>query len=137
MAAGKYSFVLEQGTTVNFEIQYKDSNGSPVDLTGYNGRMQIASNYASDPTRTIYLTLSSSLNSDGTGLNFSGSNGTTPPSSGSIGIYIAACSSSALTFNTAYYDLEIYYPVAGNSACPITTRLLEGQVRLSQEVTKF
>jgi hypothetical protein len=135
MAAGKYSFVLEQGTTVNFEIQYKDSNGSPVDLTGYNGRMQIASNYTSDPTRTIYLTLSSSLNSDGTGLNFSGSNGTTPPTSGSIGIYISACTSSALTFNTAYYDLEVYYPVAGNPICPITTRLLEGQVRLSQQVT--
>ncbi len=56
-------------------------------------------------------------------------------SSGSIGIYIAACTSSALTFNTAYYDLEIYYPVPGNPVCPITTRLLEGQIRLSQQVT--
>ena len=105
MAAGKYSFVIEQGTTVNLELQYKDSNNNPIDLTGYDGRMQIASNYASDPTRTVYLTLSSSLNADGTGLNFSGSNGTTPLTSGSIGIYIAACTSSALTFNTAYYDL--------------------------------
>lgn len=135
MAAGKYSFVIEQGTTVNFEIQYKDSNNNPVDLTGYSGRMQLRPNYA-DATATVYLTLSSSLNSDGTGLNFSGSNGTTPPTSGSIGIYIASCTSSLLTFNTSYYDLEIYYPGI-DPDCPIATRLLEGQIRLSQEVTRY
>lgn len=134
MAAGKYSWVLEQGTTVNFEIQYKDADNIPVDLTGYSGRMQLKSNYA-DNNPTIYLTLSSSLETDGTGLNFSGSNGTTPLSSGSIGVYIASCTSSLLTFNTAYYDLEIYYPSVVDPDCPITTRILEGQVRLSLQVT--
>lgn len=132
MAAGKYSFVIEQGATTNFEIQYKDSNNTPVNLTGYTGRMQIASDYSSVPNRTVYLTLSSSLNADGTGLNFSGSNGSTPPASGSIGIYIAACTSSLLTFTTAKYDLEIY---SGSGACPLTVRLLEGQVSLSNQVT--
>lgn len=132
MAAGKYSFVIEQGSTTNFEIQYKDSSDTPVDLTGYSGRMQIASDYSSNPNRTVYLTLSSSLNPDGTGLNFSGSNGSTPPASGSIGIYIAACTSSLLSFNTAKYDLEIY---SGSGACPLTVRLLEGQISLSNQVT--
>jgi hypothetical protein len=41
MAAGKYSFVIEQGSTVDFEIQYKDSSNNPVDLTGYSGKMMI------------------------------------------------------------------------------------------------
>jgi len=132
MAAGKYSFVIEQGSTTNFEIQYKDSSNTPVDLTGYSGRMQIASDYSSNPNRTVYLTLSSSLNPDGTGLNFNGSNGNTPPASGSIGIYIAACTSSLLTFTTAKYDLEIY---SGSGACPLTVRLLEGQISLSNQVT--
>ena len=132
MAAGRYSFTIEQGATTNFEIQYKDSSNTPVDLTGYTGRMQIASDYSSVPNRTVYLTLSSSLNPDGTGLNFSGSNGSTPPASGSIGIYIAACTSSLLTFTTAKYDLEIY---SGSGACPLTVRLLEGQVSLSNQVT--
>jgi len=131
MAAGKYSWTLEQGTTISFEIQYADSNGNPIDLTGYNGRMQLRDSYANSPNSTIYLTLSSSLNPDNTGLNFSGSNGTTPPTSGSIGIYISSCTSSMLTFGTALYDLEIY----SGSDCPYTVRLLEGQVRLSQEVT--
>ena len=132
MGAGRYSFTIEQGTTTNFEIQYKDSNNNPVNLTGYSGRMQIASDYASNPSRSVYLTLSSSLNADGTGLNFSGSNGSTPPTSGSIGIYIASCTSSLLTFNTAKYDLEIY---SGSGACPLTIRLLEGQISLSNQVT--
>jgi len=131
MAAGKYSFVIEQGATTNFEIQYKDSNSTPIDLSNYSGRLQIRSTYAQN-SGELYLTLSSSLNGDGTGLNFSGSNGTTPPTSGSIGIYIAACTSSALTFNEAIYDLEIY---SGSSDCPYTVRLLEGRVQLSKQVT--
>lgn len=132
MAAGKYNFTIEQGTTVNFEIQYKDSNNNPVDLTGYSGKLMIRSDFA-DSNPTTYLALSSSRNSDGTGLNFSGSNGTIPTTSGSIGIYIASCTSSMLTFTTARYDLEIY---SGSAACPYTVRLLEGQVNLSKEVTR-
>tara|TARA_R110001592_G_scaffold57873_2_gene175896 strand:+ start:32 stop:430 length:399 start_codon:yes stop_codon:yes gene_type:complete len=131
MSAGRYSFVIEQGATTNFEIQYKDSNNVPVDLTNYTGKLQIKSTYAQD-SGELFLTLSSSLNVDGTGLNFSGSNGSTPPTSGSIGIYIASCTSSALTFNEAVYDLELY---SGSSDCPFTVRLLEGKIQLSKQVT--
>ena len=128
MGAGKYSFVIEQGTTVNFEIQYKDSTSKAVDLTGYSGKMMIRSNYA-DANPITYAILSSSLAPDGTGLNFNGSNGTTPTTSGSIGVYISAASSSAFTFINARYDLEI-------TSGSVVTRLLEGQVSLSQEVTR-
>jgi hypothetical protein len=130
MAAGKYSFVIEQGATTQFELQYKDANNNPIDLTGYHGRMQIRPTISS---AQVYLTLSSSLNPDGTGLNFSGSNGSTPPSSGSIGVYIASCTSSLLDFDNGVYDLEIY---SGSGVCAYTVRLLEGQVKLSKEVTR-
>jgi len=133
MAAGKYNFTIEQGATTDFEIQYKDSNNQAVDLTEYTGRLQIRPNFA-DNTASILLTLSSSRNSDGTGLNFSGSNSITPPTSGSIGIFIAACTSSTLTFNQALYDLEIY---SGSSECPFTVRLIQGTVKLSKEVTRI
>jgi hypothetical protein len=129
MSAGRYSFTIEQGTTFQLELIYKDSNQTPVNLSGYSGRMQIRPTVDSN---TVYLTLSSSLNADGTGLNFSGSSGTNPPSSGSIGIYIASCTSSLLNFTNAYYDLEIY----SGSNCPYTVRLIEGQVQLSKEVTR-
>ena len=129
MAAGKYSFVIEQGSTLNFEIQYKDSTGTPINLTGYSGKMQIRSDYA-DNNPTTYITLSSSLASDGTGLNFSGSNGSTPLSSGSIAVIISAVSSSLFTFDTAKYDLELTY---GSTV----TRILEGNIKLSKEVTRW
>jgi hypothetical protein len=130
MPAGRYSFTIEQGSTISFEFQYKDSSGIPIDLTGYSGRMQIRPTVDSS---TVYLSLSSSLNSDGTGLNFSGSNGTTPPTSGSIGLYIASCTSSMLNFDQAVYDLELYTSASG---CPYVTRILEGQIKLSKEVTR-
>lgn len=131
MPAGKYSFTIEQGATFQLSLQYKDSLGNPVDLTGYSGRMQIRPTVAAT---NVFLTLSSSLNPDGTGLNFSGSNNDQPPTSGSIGVYIAACTSSMLSFDgTAYYDLELY---SGSASCPYTIRLIEGQVQLSKEVTR-
>ena len=125
MAAGKYNILIEQGATYQVELQYRDSNNTPVDLTGYSGKMQIRPSAGSPIS---YLCLSSSLNADGTGLNFSGSNGTTSPMSGSIGIYISAVTSSALSFSQAVYDLEI-------QSGSFVTRLIQGNVQLSQEVT--
>ena len=127
MAAGIYNFTIEQGTTVDFELQYTDINNSPINLAGYSGRMQIKSGFAND-NPTTYASLSSSRYPDGTGLNFSGSSGTKPVSSGSIGIYISAVSSSAFTFAKAKYDLEI---TSGSTV----TRILEGVITLSKEVT--
>jgi hypothetical protein len=77
---------------------------------------------------TLYASLSSTLDSDGTGLNRSGSSGILPLQSGSIGLYISAASSSNFTFNEAKYDLEL---VSGS----YVHRLLEGKVKLSKEVT--
>lgn len=126
MAAGRYSFVIEQGATTDFEIVWRDGDGNRVDLTNYQARMQIRSGFGSDST--LYASLSSSLDSDGTGLNFSGSNGTNPLSSGSIGVFISAASSSAFNFNEAKYDLEV---VSGS----YVTRLIEGKIKLNKEVT--
>ena len=130
MAAGRYDFTIEQGATTNFEVQYQDSNENPKDITDYQGRMQIRPLVGSS---TIHLTLSSSLGPCLTGINMSGSNGTTPPTSGSVGIYISAATSSMLDWDgNAYYDLEIY---SGSGACQYVVRLLQGKVRLSKEIT--
>ena len=123
------SFVIEQGATVNFQVAYTDSNGDPVDLTGYQARMQIRPSYGSSQ---VYIMLSSSLDPCGTGLNLSGSNSINPPTSGTIGVYISAVSSSQLDFTQGVYDLELS---TGSGDCYVVTRLLEGEVRLSKNVT--
>ena len=45
-----------------------DSNSTPINLTDYSARMQIRSDYA-DNSNTLYITVSSSIDTDGTGLN--------------------------------------------------------------------
>lgn len=131
MSAGRYPIYIEQGANLDFEIRYTDSTGAPVDLSGYGARMQIRQSVGSS---TPYLILSSSLQPDGTGLNMSGSHSLKPPTSGSIGVFISSCTSSLFTFNDAVYDLELFVPYDGG--CNYVTRLIQGPVRLSQEVTR-
>ena len=135
MAAGKYSFTIEQGTTVDFELQYKDSSNTPIDLTGYTGAMSIRSTYSGSGETYLALTsLSGSQYADGKPsgsafLSISGSNLSTPPSSGSIWIYIGWELTDGLTFTSpAYYDIEL-------TTGSIRTRILEGRINLSQQVT--
>jgi hypothetical protein len=126
MAAGRYSFVIEQGATTNIQINWTDESGSAIDLSGYQARMQVRPGVESN---IVYLSLSSSLEADGTGINLSGSNFETPLQSGSMAIYISADTTTDLDFNEAYYDLEM---VNGS----VVTRLLEGKVKLSKNVTR-
>jgi len=124
MAAGNYTFLIEQGSTTDFQLDWKDSNGAKVNLTNYSAKMQIRADYGG----TLICSLSSSLNADGTGLNMSGSNSQLTPSSGSIGIFISAATSSGFTFSEAKYDLEL-------TSAGVVTRLLQGKVKLSKNIT--
>jgi hypothetical protein len=132
MAAGRYSFIIDQGSTVDFRIEYRDSSNIPVDLTNYQSRMQIR---PSKESSTIICTLSSSISIDGTGLNMTPFSASTqlPKTSGSIGIVISAASSSAFSFSEAYYDLEI---LSGSAPTTFVNRILEGKIKLSREVTR-
>ena len=121
MAAGKYNFTIEQGTTTSFDLQYTDSNGDPLNLTGYSAKLQVRPNYA-DLTETVYLTLSSSLEGDGSGIIIT-------PTSGSIKIHMSATKTDSLTFEEAMYDLELY---SGS----YTTRLIEGKFKVKKSVTR-
>ena len=131
MSAGKYSFTIEQGATTDFEIIFKDSTGTPVDLTGREAAMQIRN--AKNGT-TLYASLTSSLgntytkSSGSSFLSLSGSNLTNPLTSGSIGVYIGHAVTNDFTFNEAFYDLEI---TNGQERI----RLIEGKVKNVEQVT--
>lgn len=123
MAAGKYSFIIEQGATFERQVIYTDSAGARVNLTGYSARMQIRPTADSN---VLYLSISSTVGADGSGLVIT-------PVSGTVDITISALSSSYLTFSEAVYDLELY---SGSGATEYVTRLLEGNVKLKKNVTR-
>lgn len=138
MAAGKYSFSIEQGATYRFSIEYTDASGSAIDLQGYNMKMQIRSDYA-DNTNTLYATLTditSSAARTGSYLWFTGSAGTGSSGSnsaaalGQIGVYLNAETTADFTFEEAYYDIELY---SGDEVY----RLLEGVITNRKEVTRI
>jgi hypothetical protein len=131
MSAGKFSFTIEQGATTDFEIIFKDSTGTPVDLTGREAAMQIRN--AKNGT-TLFASLTSSLGntytkaSGSSFLSLSGSSLTNPLSSGSIGVYIGHAVTNDFTFSDTFYDLEIT-----NDQERI--RLVEGKVKNTEQVT--
>lgn len=121
MSAGRYSFTINQGTTIEFEVVYKDSELNPVNISDFHSRMQIRPDYA-DFTDEVNICLSSSLDVDGSGLYMNGP-------SGSIVVYMSAAKTEEFNFDEGLYDLELY---SGS----FVERLLEGKVKIRREVTR-
>jgi hypothetical protein len=126
MLAGKYSFIIQEGATFNLQINWKDSNGTPINLEQYQARMQVRPNVDSD---IVLLQLSTEVSEDGSGILLNGVTGDIPFSSGSIGIYIAAATTETLKFSEGVYDIEMIQN-------DTVTRLIEGKVRISKNVTR-
>lgn len=123
MAAGIYNFTIEQGATFTRTFNYKDSNGNPIDLEeAQELRMQIRENIDSlNPVEGGSFALNS-------GFTLSVPVGTQTTSS--FTLVIPATTSSAFTFDRAVYDIEYV------DSSSVTTRLLQGKIKLSKEVTR-
>jgi len=114
MAAGLYDITIEQGATFQLNLTWKDSNGSPINLTGYSARMQVRESYESED---VIVSLVSPTN-----ITLGGALGT-------ILITIANSVTSSLSFVEGVYDLEL---IVGSTV----TRLLQGKAIISREVTR-
>ncbi len=116
MSAGRYNIKIEQGATFRFDITYRDSLSQPVNLTGMTARMQIRP----IPSSSTIL------------VNATVANGriALTPLTGRIVVTLSATETAALDFTTARYDLEL------EALDGTVTRLIEGTVTLSPEVTR-
>ena len=112
--AGIYNFTLDQGSTWTLQVVYKDSNGVAVNLTGYTAEMQVRRKFDSD---TPVLTLSTSSG----GITIVGATGTLN--------LIATDEQADIDPGFYVYDLEL-------SIGGVRTRLIQGQVTVSGEVTR-
>jgi len=113
--AGKYNFSIEQGTDFSRVITWRDQANVLINLTGYTARLQAREKIA-DTATLIDLSV-------GAGIALGGTLGT-------ITLSMTAAQTTALNFVTAVYNLEMTSPTGKIS------RLLEGYVRLSREVSR-
>lgn len=119
MAAGKYDFSIEQGSSFKIDFVYKDQNKQPVNLTNWCVRLAWKTNtgttqaFSSDNTNYALYTL-----------DVGGANG-------KISFMLPANITSAFNFDTAKYDLDLQSPddfSAGGD--PYVKRLLYGTITL-------
>lgn len=118
MAAGRYDITIEQGTTWTLTITWKDATGSPVDLTGYSARMQCRTSYEAPQALVELLSTGAAPRI------------TIAPQTGQLTLVLEETATRPLPPGHAVYDLELVAP-GGN-----VTRLLEGSVFISPEVTR-
>lgn len=104
-----------QGETWNLNLLWKDSAGTPVNLTGYSARMQARSTYAATAT-ALSITAGSGITLGGT--------------AGTIAISVPAATTAALGAASYVFDLEV------ESGAGVVTRLVEGNLIVTPEVTR-
>jgi hypothetical protein len=91
--AETYDITADQGATYSIVITYKNTAGSPINLTGYTARMQLRASYAS-------ATAALSLTTENGRIALGGAAGT-------ITLTVAASVMETLEAKTYVYDLEL------------------------------
>ena len=115
MQPGSLDFLMPKGSTFSRTLTWKIS-GSPVNLTDYTARMQARASVTSATVVLDLTTANSKIVLGGT--------------AGTITITVSAADTAAITQQSLAYDLELV------SAGGVVTRLIEGQIVLSPEVTR-
>jgi hypothetical protein len=125
MAASKYDFAIEQGTSFKISLVYKDSNGNPINLTNWCARLIWKTN--TNASQTF-----SSQNNNDSLYKF-----TIDGINGKLTLMIPASVTNQYAFTTAKYDLELQSPDdLYTSGGKYTTRLLFGTVSISKRFSQ-
>jgi hypothetical protein len=120
MSAGKYDFTIEQGANFSKTFTWKTSAGVAININGYTIRMMAREDYENAPP-----TISLSTVATPGGITIIGDGST-----GQFTLAMTPTVTALLDFSTLLYDIEM---VSGAGA---VTRLLEGTITLSKEITR-
>jgi hypothetical protein len=113
-----YNTTIDQGANWYLTVTYQNPNGTAINITNYTAALQLRS-LPSDPTAVLTLTTQNG------GITITGATGT-------IAIQATATQTGLIDEGNYVYDLEIY----SNSNPSVTTRLIQGQIVVSAEVTR-
>jgi len=123
VTAGVYTVAIEQGSTFRLRLTLRlptlvpGEPGELMDLSNFIARMQIR--HRTPAPEILY-----SLTTENGGLTLGGAAGT-------IDMFISDEDTSAFSFRSAVYDLEIEAVPGGD-----VTRIIQGPVTVSPEVTR-
>lgn len=115
MAAGALDFTIEQGATFNLLLTWEINNVA-VNITGYTARLQARVDV--EDTEVIL-----SLTTANGGITLGGAAGT-------ISLNQTATQTASLAAGGYVYDLELI------SGASVVTRLVQGELNVSPEVTR-
>jgi hypothetical protein len=113
--AGQKNFEVDQNATFSFIVEYKDNNGSPIDLTGATAKMQVRDTKGGSK-------LAFTLTSPSGGI-------TITPLLGKLSIKMTPTQTSKLFYPKSSYDIMI------TDSNTNKIKLLEGFITLSRSVT--
>lgn len=112
--ADSYNPIVDQGSTFAFTINYKDPNGVGIDLSGHTIKMDVREGYK-DSTLMFSLT-------NGSGIDM------TSAATGVLIVTMSVAQTELLVDEVYRYDIEA-------TLSGITTRLLQGEITSSRQVT--
>jgi tRNA threonylcarbamoyladenosine modification (KEOPS) complex Pcc1 subunit len=115
MTPGSLDFLMPKGSTFSRTLTWKIS-GSPVNLTDYTARMMARTSHISGTVVLDMTTSNGKITLGGT--------------AGTITLSLSAADTAAITASSLSYDLELV------SVGGVVTRLVEGQIVLTPEVTR-
>jgi hypothetical protein len=116
MSAGEHDIDIEIGATFFLNVTWEDENGDPIDLTGYDARMQIRKKYSSSTTIMSFTTGAGTITLGG--------------AAGTIAVKGLATVTEDVTDKYGVYDLEMIAPNTD------VYRILKGNVNFDPEATR-
>ena len=118
MPAGTYNFYIEKGATFMRVFEYKDTGGTPINISSYTARLQVRPTVSSNTVLIDANTTNGKITINGP--------------LGQVILVIPATETASVSSGcvTGVYDLEIQSPLG------VVTRILQGSVEFSPEVTR-
>lgn len=115
--AARHDITIDQGSTFVYEAVWTDVDDNVIDLTDYKARMQARHSLDSEEAFLLLTTENGGITLDE--LN------------GKVILQMTPADTSALPAGGGYYDIEL------QSGDGVVTRLLEGLLIVSREVTTY
>lgn len=116
MPAAEHNFTIEQGATTVKPFVWKSSDGTPVDLSGYEARMQVRRSTSADDVLLEASTDNGRIQID--------------PEAGKFTLVLSASVTAAINWSRGRYDIELESPDGD------VTRLIYGEITISKEITR-